>query len=378
MKTLKQVLSLTLVLTSLWGIQTSPLTNKSLAFSKTVKVAVLGDNYPHKWQKGWGADSWGMYLRQCTSFVAFRLSTTNGFNLPAGYGNADSWGHIAKAQGFLVNQIPQVGAVAWFDKGVNYSHRDYGHVAWVAEVSGDYVTLEEYNYNAGQGPEKYHRRQIHRQQVSGFIHFKDITTEQSTIPSSNHILAESTKLLPNKGTYYFKAMSPVKEEARFQSLTLTSYSAGQYVHYDQTMVADGYQWISYIGFSGNRRYIPVVKMEERKSESPETPKSERIFKVGDTVSFQGTFKVTQIHGNLVSSADLAGGQPSQLNWIDPGPVDKTNASGQKEANQILSPDNYFTIPGTYKVLQVDLPSRGLYIQIGSRASWVTMDRVLKQ
>ncbi|MGL6299466.1 CHAP domain-containing protein [Streptococcus iniae] len=94
-----------------------------------------------------------MYLRQCTSFVAFRLSTTNGFNLPAGYGNADSWGHIAKAQGFLVNQIPQVGAVAWFDKGVNYSHRDYGHVAWVAEVSGDYVTLEEYNYNAGQGPE---------------------------------------------------------------------------------------------------------------------------------------------------------------------------------------------------------------------------------
>ncbi|MEW6856140.1 hypothetical protein ABG752_09755 [Streptococcus iniae] len=53
MKTLKQVLSLTLVLTSLWGIQTLPLTNKSLAFSKTVKAAVLGDNYPHKWQKGW-------------------------------------------------------------------------------------------------------------------------------------------------------------------------------------------------------------------------------------------------------------------------------------------------------------------------------------
>ena len=34
----------------------------------------------------------------------------------------------------------------------------YGHVAWVAEVNGDQVTIEEYNYNAGQGPEKYHKR----------------------------------------------------------------------------------------------------------------------------------------------------------------------------------------------------------------------------
>ena len=86
----------------------------------------------------------------CTSFAAYRLSNTNGFNLPVGYGNAITWGSIARANGYRVDMNPAVGSIAWFSAGVNGAGH-MGHVAWVAEVRGDQVTIEEYNYDAGQG-----------------------------------------------------------------------------------------------------------------------------------------------------------------------------------------------------------------------------------
>ena len=60
-----------------------------------------------------------MYWRQCTSFAAYRLSNTNGFNLPVGYGNAITWGSIARANGYRVDMNPAVGSIAWFSAGVN-------------------------------------------------------------------------------------------------------------------------------------------------------------------------------------------------------------------------------------------------------------------
>ena len=93
--------------------------------------------------------------------------------LPVGYGNAITWGSIARANGHRVDMNPAVGSIAWFSAGVNGAGH-MGHVAWVAEVRGDQVTIEEYNYDAGQGPEKYHKRSFHKSQVSGYIHFKDL------------------------------------------------------------------------------------------------------------------------------------------------------------------------------------------------------------
>lgn len=59
---LSQIVSLFLLLTI------------SLHALETVNAAVLGDDYPIAWKSGWGTDTWGMYRRQCTSFVAFRLN----------------------------------------------------------------------------------------------------------------------------------------------------------------------------------------------------------------------------------------------------------------------------------------------------------------
>ena len=130
----------------------------SVSCGSSAQAAVLGDDYPSSWKYGgFGVDPWTMYWRQCTSFAAYRLSNTNGFTLPVGYGNAITWGSIARANGHRVDMNPAVGSIAWFSAGVNGAGH-MGHVAWVAEVRGDQVTIEEYNYDAGQGPEKYHKR----------------------------------------------------------------------------------------------------------------------------------------------------------------------------------------------------------------------------
>lgn len=161
----------------------------SVSCSSSAQAAVLGDDYPSSWKYGgFGVDPWTMYWRQCTSFAAYRLSNANGFTLPVGYGNAITWGPIARANGHRVDMNPAVGSIAWFSAGVNGAGH-MGHVAWVAEVHGDQVTIEEYNYDAGQGPEKYHKRSFHKSQVSGYIHFKDLEPgAQNGNPTSDQYL----------------------------------------------------------------------------------------------------------------------------------------------------------------------------------------------
>jgi surface antigen len=134
----------------------------------SVALAFAGtDDYPAPWRapsvQDSLVDSWGYYNRECTSFVAWRLHSRNGFEMPRAIGNADAWGGWASNHGYAVNMSPAVGAVAWWSAC---------HVAWVESVNGDgTVTIEEYNYNYNG---LYHERTIAASSVSGYIHFKDI------------------------------------------------------------------------------------------------------------------------------------------------------------------------------------------------------------
>lgn len=137
----------------------------------TASAAVLGDDYPTTLKKSAPdsmVDNWTMYNRECVSFVAWRLHAQNHFELPVGFGSAWQWGSQAKSRGYRVDNTPSVGSVAWFGAG---------HVAWVAEVSGDNVVIEEYNYNYNHN---YYRRTVNTRDVSGFIHFKDVGTKATT------------------------------------------------------------------------------------------------------------------------------------------------------------------------------------------------------
>jgi len=96
-------------------------------------------------------DSWGFVLRNCTSFVAWRLHERNGM---AGFdnhfrgehwGNAANWDDVARRLGYRVDSVPAIGAVAQTDAG------RVGHVAWVSDIGPGTVTIEEYNHGSAGG-----------------------------------------------------------------------------------------------------------------------------------------------------------------------------------------------------------------------------------
>lgn len=116
-------------------------------------------------------DPWGFALRNCTSFVAWRLRETNGdsgfTNDMAGvsWGDARNWDETARALGYLVDDVPAVGAVAQTDHGAK------GHVAWVSAVGDGTVTVEEYNYYVPGG---YDERTVPTSDFR-YLHIDDIS-----------------------------------------------------------------------------------------------------------------------------------------------------------------------------------------------------------
>ncbi|HFI0213123.1 TPA: SH3 domain-containing protein [Streptococcus suis] len=215
------------------------------ASTRSSSTSALGDDYPYTAVDA--IDPWRLYTRQCTSFVAFRLSKVNGFEIPPAYGNADVWGYRAQGEGYRVDMNPAVGAVAWWTSPM--------HVAWVSSIQGDMVEIEEYNYGTRY---TYNRRLIQKNSVSGYIHFKDLAGSPISQTSSN---TSPTSGLASSGTYSFTQQAPIKNEARQASSTLDHYYPGESVRYDRVLTADGYQWISYLSYSGQRRYIPIKQVQ---------------------------------------------------------------------------------------------------------------------
>jgi surface antigen len=140
-----------------------------LAVSATVAAssspAYAGvDDYPAQWRSASQDstfDSWREYNRECTSFVAWRLHSRSGFEMPF-YDSATGWGTDARARGYAVNATPAAGSVAWAASG---------HVAWVEAVSGSTVTIEDYNSDYTG----HYRERTVAATTYQYIHFKDLT-----------------------------------------------------------------------------------------------------------------------------------------------------------------------------------------------------------
>ena len=103
------------------------------------RSTVIGDNYP--WQNAAipyvEVDPWGLYKREYVSFVAYRLSTVNGFTIPYAYGDPNLWGYRAQNEGYRVDMNPSAGSVAWFTGNKGF------HDGWVVGVNGENVEIEE-------------------------------------------------------------------------------------------------------------------------------------------------------------------------------------------------------------------------------------------
>ena len=199
-----------------------------------------GDDYPAHYKNGsQEIDKWRMYSRQCTSFAAFRLSNVNGFEIPAAYGNANEWGYRARREGYRVDNRPAIGSIAWSTAGT------YGHVAWVSNVIGDEIEIEEYNYGIR---ESYNKRVVKANTMTGFIHFKDL---------AGGSVGNSQSSASTGGTHYFKAKAAIKNQPLASATAIDYYYTGDNVHYDQVLEKDGYKWLSYTAYNGSRRYVQL-------------------------------------------------------------------------------------------------------------------------
>ena len=75
--------------------------------------------------------------------------------------------------------------------------------------------------------------------------------------------------LPASGTYNVTRSLNVKNEPKASSETLYTLEKGYKVNYDKVLTADNHQWISYISYSGTRRYVDIATLKATESKSQE-------------------------------------------------------------------------------------------------------------
>lgn len=147
---------------------------------KPAGAYAASDDYPSKWRDvpmDSVLDDWRMYNRECVSFVAWRLHTRNGFEMPF-HDSAANWKSRASSMGYAVNATPAIGAVAWSSN----------HVAWVEAVGNGTVTVEEYNnidsnHNGSYGDDGTYSTRTIAPNSMQYIHFKDTQNPQGTSTS---------------------------------------------------------------------------------------------------------------------------------------------------------------------------------------------------
>ena len=111
----------------------------------TVGTGSVGTGgYPSKWANApldAYVDDWGLYTRECVSYVAWKVASTGRY-VPyfGGAGNANEWPSTAARHGIPSGSTPKAGAAAVMNIGY------YGHVMYVESVNGDgTITISDYN-----------------------------------------------------------------------------------------------------------------------------------------------------------------------------------------------------------------------------------------
>ncbi len=93
-------------------------------------------------------DNWGLYNRECVSYVAWK-EANNGAYVPYGLGNAADWVWRAQAAHIPTGTTPRVGAAIVWES--NDGLGTLGHVAYVEVVNSDgSVEVSQYNFVHGQ------------------------------------------------------------------------------------------------------------------------------------------------------------------------------------------------------------------------------------
>ncbi len=111
--------------------------------------------YPSEWAYATQdtiLDNWGMYNRECVSYVAWKIASTGRYMPGWGWasrGNASQWPAAASDSGISQGNTPRVGsAVVW---NAYAGLGPLGHVAYVELVNSDgSIEVSQYNFVHGQ------------------------------------------------------------------------------------------------------------------------------------------------------------------------------------------------------------------------------------
>ena len=147
----------------------------------------------------------------------------------------------AAASNWLRNNAHRYGFVVRYQPGKEAS-TGYMPEAWHIRYIGKEA---DEVYHSGLSLEEYYG-------FEGGDYASSVTPSKPTTPSPQ------TPSIPAQGVYRFTKRSSIKAEARMSAPELAYYDAGQSVTYDKVLNADGATWISYIAFSGKRRYIAIA------------------------------------------------------------------------------------------------------------------------
>lgn len=120
----------------------------------------VSTGYPWASDTTGGHDPWGFTMRECVSYVAWRLDRVGRpIHTRQGWGSASGWDDVARRRGVTVTSRPAVGSVAQWNAGESsrfisgsargtFTAGSYGHVAWVTGVYSDgSVQVAQYNGN---------------------------------------------------------------------------------------------------------------------------------------------------------------------------------------------------------------------------------------
>jgi len=168
---------------------------------------------------------WGMYSgHNCTNYVAWRLIDAGVERPRTNPGNASTWAERASLDGYLVDEVPSVGAVAQWDSSAGMGRN--GHVAYVEQVYDDgTILISEDFWRGGSQTGSLTYRVIPASAPSHYIHYQDDTdwlriaslTDSTWDSTATGIdiqpLAMSAVALPEVGVNVFYASDGELREA---------------------------------------------------------------------------------------------------------------------------------------------------------------------
>lgn len=168
----------------------------------------------HKGVMYYQSDPWRYDVRNCTSYVAWRIHNDFGVAI-SGWGDAGNWDNAAVRAEYSVDMAPRVGDVAVWE---GY----YGHVAFVTEVNDDgSVNVEQYNRGGTGQFSRESRVRAHK-----YIHIKPQSAVASAVAASPKasVPAEPAKaeVSPAVAVVRNTQLVPVPQESAVVPLPATS------------------------------------------------------------------------------------------------------------------------------------------------------------